>query len=170
MLGVWRDPAVGKVSCFHGWHDEWSPTFAVKYSGGPVMDPLTVAAQVAPYIGSAVTAYGTAVLAKAKDAGADATVALGRRILQQVWHRTPHRPELEQAVNDAAAAPGDEDFQAALRVQVKKALLADPALTAELADLLSGSGVTLTASGEKSVAVQHNSGIISTGDDATIQR
>ena len=134
------------------------------------MDALMVAGQITPYVASAVTAYGTAVLTRATDAGAEATVSLGQRIIQRIWHRTPHRAELEQAVQDIVNVPQDEDFQAALRAQIKRALLADPHLTAELASLLPASTDTFTASGKGSVAVKHNSGIISTGNDASIQR
>ncbi len=134
------------------------------------MDALTVAGQIVPYVTSAVTAYGTAVLTKATEAGAGSTVSLGQRMIQRIWHRSPHRDELERAVHNAVNSPQDEDFQAALRAQIKAALQADSQLVAELASLLPAVGDTITASGDRSVAVKHNSGIISTGDGASIQR
>jgi hypothetical protein len=134
------------------------------------MDALTVAGQITPYVTQALTAYGSAVLTRATDAGADATFSLGQRILQRVWHRTPRQAAFEEAVRDAANDPGDEDFQAALRAQIKKALQADPDLITELAALLPAAGPTFTASGQGSVAVQHNTGIISTGDNAANER
>ncbi|MGW9123075.1 hypothetical protein ACWGRV_41945 [Streptomyces sp. NPDC055663] len=134
------------------------------------MDALTVAGEIAPYVTAAVGAYGTAVLTRATDASADATANLGRRILQRIRGNQQDPAELDQAVAEAVEAPEDEDFQAMLRVQIKRALLADAELTADIARLLSQSPVTLTASGEGSVAVQHNSGVISTGSNAQIQR
>ena len=137
------------------------------------MDALTVASEITPYVSAAIGAYGTAVLTRATDASADATVTLGQRILQRIRGNREESAEpdrLDRALAEAAEAPGDEDFQAMLRVQIKKALLADAELTQDIARLLSGSSVTLTASGDRSVAVQHNSGIISTGSNARIQR
>ncbi|MFI6725153.1 hypothetical protein NRF20_20340 [Streptomyces sp. R-74717] len=134
------------------------------------MDALTVASEIAPYVTAAVGAYGTAVLTRATDASADATVSLGRRILQRIRGNQQDSAELDRAVAEAAEAPEDEDFQAMLRVQIKRALLADAELTADIARLLSQSSVSLTASGDGSVAVQHNSGVISTGSNAQIQR
>ncbi|MGW3564510.1 hypothetical protein ACWDSL_11550 [Streptomyces sp. NPDC000941] len=134
------------------------------------MDALLVANQLAPYVTAAVGAYGTAALTRAADAGADATVSLGQRILQRLRGREESREGIDEAVQDLAAAPEDEDFQAALRARIKRALLADAELTAELARLLPAGGTSFTASGQGAVAVQHNSGIISTGSDATIQR
>ncbi|MFF5129123.1 hypothetical protein ACFY41_19600 [Streptomyces syringium] len=134
------------------------------------MDALLVAGQIAPYVTAAVGAYGTAVVTRVSDAGAGATVSLGQRILQRVWRREESREDIEGAVDALAAAPEDEDLQALLRAQLKRALLADPELTAELARLLPPAGSSFTASGAGAVAVQHNSGVISTGSDATIQR
>jgi hypothetical protein len=107
------------------------------------MAALAVAGQISPYITSALTAYGTAVLTR---------------------ETVPRAPE--NAVN----APQDEDFQGALRAQIKTILRNDPGLVAELAALLPASADTFTASGKGSVAVKNNSGVISTGDGATIRR
>ncbi|MGW8889972.1 hypothetical protein [Streptomyces sp. NPDC055749] len=140
------------------------------------MDALTVAGEIAPYVTAAVGAYGTAVLTLAADTSADATVGLGRRILQRIRGNEEDPAgldRLDQAVAEAAQAPEDEDFQAMLRVQIKKALLADAELTADIARMVSESAVSsvsFTASGEGAVAVQHNSGVISTGSNAQIQR
>ncbi|MFE4952761.1 hypothetical protein ACFRCW_01295 [Streptomyces sp. NPDC056653] len=137
------------------------------------MDALTVAGEIAPYVTAAVGAYGTAVLTRAADASADATVTLGQRILQRIrgsQEGAEGSDRFDRAVAEAAEAPGDEDFQAMLRVQIKRALLADAELTADITRLLSQSPVSFTASGDGSVAVQHNSGVISTGSNAQIQR
>lgn len=134
------------------------------------MDALIVANEVAPYITAAVTAYGTAVVTRTTDTVADATVSLGRRIVQRLWHREEGRADLERAIGDLAEAPDDADFQAVLRVQLRRALRADPELVSDLAELLPAGGTSFTAVGTGSVAVQNNSGIISTGDEATIER
>jgi hypothetical protein len=68
-------------------------------------------------------------------------------------------------VLDAAAHPGDRDFLAGLRAQVRKALEDDPGLAAELTALLAVGGIVV-AGGHRAVAVHDNIGIISTGDGA----
>ena len=73
-------------------------------------------------------------------------------------------------VADVVAYPGDEDAAAALRLAVRQALAADPGLQAEVRDMLAQVGVSITASGERSIAAQDISGIAVTGDDATITR
>ncbi|GAA1182551.1 hypothetical protein GCM10009654_44790 [Streptomyces hebeiensis] len=134
------------------------------------MDALVVANEVGPYVTAAVAAYGTAVVTRTTDSAADATVSLGRRIVQRLWRREESRDDIGTAIRDLADAPDDADFQALLRAHIKRALLDDPALTADLARLLPASGVAVTASGDGAVAVQNNSGVISTGSGATVQR
>ncbi|MER8000827.1 hypothetical protein [Streptomyces sp. NPDC095613] len=80
------------------------------------------------------------------------------------------RRAFRTAIRNLADAPDDADFQALLRAHIKRALLDDPALTADLARLLPAAGVAVTASGDGAVAVQNNSGVISTGSGATVQR
>jgi len=105
------------------------------------MDVATIANQVMPYVTAAIGAYGAAVWAKAQETAADETVSLGRRLLQRLARREESRPRLEAAVADVADAPDDEDFTAALRAQIKKALAADAQLAADIAEMLPTSPV-----------------------------
>ncbi|RKN43247.1 hypothetical protein D7294_11585 [Streptomyces hoynatensis] len=137
------------------------------------MEALALAGEVAPYIVAAAGTYGTAALTRAGEAGGDAAGEFGRSLLRRLWRREEGRAELEEAVRDVGEAPGDEELGAVLLVRVRKALLADPELAADIAGMLArysggGPSVTVTASGEGAVAVQHNSGVISTGNDAQI--
>lgn len=133
---------------------------------------MQLVGQAGPYLTTAVGAYGVAVLTRAEDAAVDATANLGRRMLQAVWRRrdAQGRAELEAAVQDTAEAPGDEDAEAALRQQVKRALREDAELLAELARMLPAGGetVNVTASGERSIAAK-TIGTAVTGDNATIR-
>ncbi|AGS72096.1 hypothetical protein [Streptomyces collinus] len=128
--------------------------------------------QAGPFLTTAVGTYGAAVFSRAESAAVDATANLGRRILQTVWRRrdAQGRAELEAAVQDAAEAPEDADAAAAVRQQVKRALREDAELLAELARMLPASGetVTVTASGERSIAAK-TIGTAVTGDNTTIQ-
>jgi hypothetical protein len=132
----------------------------------------TLASDISPYVTAAIGAYGAAVLSTARDQAADATVGLGRRFLQRIFgRRLPE--ETPSAVTELAASPDDLDLQAALRVAIRHALAADPELVADLRQQLDGAGaggVTVTASGERSVAAQTISGVVVTGDNGTVVR
>ncbi|MFF0413357.1 hypothetical protein ACFYUY_23320 [Kitasatospora sp. NPDC004745] len=111
-----------------------------------------------PAVTSAAAAYGGAVLTRAEEAAADATVGLGQRIINSVWRRSDaqQRAQLEACLDDATQ-PGNEDAVGALRYQIRRALSSDPELLAELAALLptgEPQGATrVEASGTGSVAV-----------------
>ncbi|GAA3357372.1 hypothetical protein GCM10017744_027730 [Streptomyces antimycoticus] len=133
------------------------------------MDPSLVDAMM-PSLTAAVTAYGANVLVRAEDAAAVETVRLGQRLLARLRRNEVVQPRIDVAVQDLASALDDEDFLGALRAQIKKALTEDADLASDLKNLLAGSHVTVQATGTRSVAVTHNNGVISTGDNATIQR
>ncbi|MGW1669563.1 hypothetical protein [Streptomyces sp. NPDC002324] len=130
--------------------------------------------QAGPAMTAAVGAYGAAVLIRAQDAAADATVGLGQRILQAVWRREDEvgRAELERVVDEAADEQDDTYTTAVLSRLLKRALQDDAELRTELADMLPGPAagtVTITASGERSIAAQ-NIGTAITGDGHTPPR
>jgi len=106
-----------------------------------MVDIPALAGQVMPYITAAIAAYGAAVWTKAQDTMADETVSLGRRLLQRLARREESRPQLEAAVADVAESPRDEDFVAALRGQIKKALAADAQLAADIEAMLNASPI-----------------------------
>ena len=128
----------------------------------------SLAGEVSPYVTAAVAAYGAAVLAQARDQAAEATVGLGRRVLQRIFGIRPPG-DVPVVIADLAADPGDADLQAALRVEIRRVLAADLWLAAEVREMLAGAAVVaVSASGDRSVAAQSISGVASTGDDTTI--
>src|SRR5215475_9644952 len=133
-------------------------------------DVVSLAAEVMPYASAAVGAYGGAVLTKVRDEAADATVGLGSRLLQRIFGTRQTGEPLPEPLADVATDPYDEDATAALRLAVRKALAASPDLQTEVQDLLAQTKLHIMASGERSVAAQVVSGIVVTGDDATITR
>lgn len=101
-------------------------------------DVASLAAEMTPYISAAVGAYGGAVLTKARDEAADATVGLGRRLLQKIFgHRDEGEP-LSGPLADLAADPRDEDALAAVRLAVRKTLTADAVLAGDVRSMLAG--------------------------------
>ncbi|MFF2386716.1 hypothetical protein [Streptomyces sp. NPDC058108] len=128
--------------------------------------------QAGPAMAAAVSAYGGAVLTRAQGAAVDATAGLGQRILQAVWRRRDDagRAELQRVVDDAVDEQDDTFTTAVLRRLLRQALQDDAELREELAVLLPApAAVTITASGERSIAAQ-NIGTAITGDGHTPPR
>ncbi len=102
--------------------------------------------------------------------GEQAAEEAGKKLGADAWERAKalwgrlrprveSKPALQEAIQDAAAAPQEEDALAALRQQLKKLLAEDPALAAEIARLWSeaqAAGVTVAARGSRSVAIDGN--------------
>lgn len=106
-------------------------------------EAVSLAAEMSPYVSAAVGAYGGAVLAKLRDDAADATVGLGRRMLQRIFGSKGEGEPLPGPLADLLADPYDEDALGAVRLAIKKALAADPVLEAEVRSMLAGApGVT----------------------------
>jgi hypothetical protein len=103
----------------------------------------SLAAEMAPYVSAAVSAYGGAVLVKVRDEAADATVGLGRRLLQRVFGSRGEGEPLPEPLGTLAADPDDDDALAAVRLAIRQALADDQALQAEVRSMLaSAPGVT----------------------------
>lgn len=136
------------------------------------VDVAQTAAAVMPYVTAAVTAYGVTTLDKVRDAvvdkASDATVGVGHRLLNRILGREESRQVIEGAIVDIAA--GEEDSEAALKLQIRKALAADPDLARDVAQLLPAGAVHNEAAGTRSIAIGTNSGIASTGDNPTFHR
>jgi hypothetical protein len=98
----------------------------------------------------------------------------------KVWRRlrhsqTPQSTVVEAAARDVVQRPDDLDAAAAMRLQLRKLLEADPELAAELAALVEEgrrTGVLTVAAGARSVAVSGDvtDSVIVTGDDSTVRR
>ena len=69
-------------------------------------EAASLAAEMAPYVSAAVGAYGGAVLVKVRDEAADATVGLGRRLLQRVFGSREEGEPTAQPHWYPAADPG----------------------------------------------------------------
>src|SRR5947208_1429140 len=123
-------------------------------------DVVALLETAGPYLSAVVRAYGAHVVERvqdeAPDAAADATVGLGKRLLARLLRRGQSRPALVEAVADLAANPDDEDFAAAVRAQVRKALAADGELAQQWEQLLADAP---PAAGKYAVTVRHAQGV-----------
>ena len=122
-----------------------------------------------PYLIKVGEGVGTRVAQQMEDKGWD----LASKLWGRLGAKVDARPSAREAAADLAAQPADEDAQAVLRVQIKKLLADEPDLQHELEALLkeaapSGSTTTVTASGERSVAIGRDvrGSTIITGDQS----
>ncbi|MGV9382075.1 hypothetical protein ACWDRB_40125 [Nonomuraea sp. NPDC003707] len=111
-------------------------------------DLSELVAQVSPYVVAAVNTYGAAVLARANDEAADATVGWGRRILQRIFGTAESEADAPEAVRDLATDPENADLQAALRVQIGKALRVDEELVSAVQALVAQAGHQVMSAGQ----------------------
>jgi hypothetical protein len=96
-------------------------------------DLATLAADVVPFVALAVGTYGKAVLAKAWDDVADASVKAGLKVLHLVFGPRNHDESLPDVVAEVIDNPGDEDYLSQLRLTIRKALERDAALADKVA-------------------------------------
>jgi hypothetical protein len=109
-----------------------------------VAGEIALAAEVTPYAAAALSAYGAAVLAKAKDDLADATVGAGRRVLQRIFGRRKDGEELPVVLAEVIENPGDEDYLGALRLAIRKALESDDGLQARVREIIGTAAPVVT--------------------------
>jgi hypothetical protein len=124
----------------------------------------TFLAPLLPYLVKGGEKAAEEVGGKVAEAGMD----LAKRIWGKLRPAVESKPAAQEAVQDVAREPDQEDPRAALRLQLKKLLEQDPTLAQELASLLQGSpegAVHIQAIGDRSVAGQSFVGSrIMTGD------
>ncbi len=131
-----------------------------------------VAALLTPFLPYLLKAGERAAEETGKKLGGDAWEK-AKALWGKLRAKVETRPAAQEAVQDVADHPDDEDAQAALRLQLRKILAEDEALAAEVARLwqeTEAARVTVIASGERSVAIGgdvHGS-VIVTGDENTI--
>ena len=118
-------------------------------------------------------------------AGEKAAEEAGKKLGGDAWDRAKGlwaklrpkveaKPAAQEAVQDAAAAPNDNDIHAALRLQLRKLLAEDAVLAREIERLwqeAQQAGATVIAAGERSVAIGRDviSSTIITGDQNVVK-
>ena len=121
-----------------------------------VAESVGILAPVLPYLVSKTgdVAAGEGIKKVGKEAW-----GVAHRLWERLRGAVEANPAAREAVEDLVARPDDEDYRAALRVQLKNLLEADQLLGDEVARLI------VTASGDRSVAAGGSiGGTIVTGD------
>jgi hypothetical protein len=99
-------------------------------------EEVALAAEAAPIVLAAISAYGRAVLSKAWDDVADVTIKSGLRLVQRIFGRRPEGEALPVVVAEVVDNPGDDDMAAQLRVAIRRALKEDPELAKDVAAIV----------------------------------
>jgi len=111
-----------------------------------------VTAEMVPYVTTALSAYGGAVLSKAEDSAADATVGFGRKLLQRIFGRKNDGDSVPPVLAKVIANPADPDYLGALRATIREALENEPQMLAEVREILAQAKPTVTAGPQRARA------------------
>lgn len=111
----------------------------------------TAVAPFLPVLEPILTGAGEKLGGVAAGAGLDRAKALWAKLSAAVRGNEDAR----KAAQEVAQTPDDEDAVAALRLQIRKLLAANPSLAGDLAGVLGGDG-RVVASGEGAVAIGGN--------------
>jgi hypothetical protein len=144
---------------------------------GFAMDVTTISSELV----ACLTPFLPALIRLGEATAEEAGRSLGEEAWEHaklLWDRLrgklEQRPAAIETVRDVAEAPDDEDARGALRLQLRKLLAGDEALSEEVRRLLAerpdatASSATVIASGERAIAVGHDvvSSRLGTGDNA----
>jgi hypothetical protein len=128
---------------------------------------------LAPFLPYVVQA-GHKVAGKAADAIGEEAANYAQRLWERLRPGVEAKPAAQEAVEEVAKSPEDEDALGALRIQLRKLLEEDQELAAELTSIWQEARAAnvVTASGERSVAVGGNvsGSTIITGDQVQTDR
>jgi hypothetical protein len=128
---------------------------------------------LAPFLPYVVQA-GHKVAGKAADAIGEEAANYAQRLWERLRPGVEAKPAAQEAVEEVAKSPEDEDALGALRIQLRKLLEEDQELAAELTSIWQEARAAnvVTASGERSVAVggDVSGSTIITGDQVQTDR
>lgn len=99
-------------------------------------DLATLAADATPFAALAVSTYGKAVLAKAWDDVADASIKAGLKVIQLVFGHKKRDEALPDVVAEVIDNPADEDYLNQLKLAIRKALEREDALAEKVAAIV----------------------------------
>jgi hypothetical protein len=118
-----------------------------------------------PYLAAALATYGGAVLTKVRDDAADATVGVGRRLLQRVFGRKENGESLPVPLAEVISTPDDADALGALHLVIRRALEGDAEMLTDVREILASGQATVHAP-----AIHSGRDTYYSGRDMTINR
>jgi hypothetical protein len=111
-----------------------------------------ITAEMVPYVTTALTAYGGAVLAKVQDDAADATVGFGRKLLQRIFGHKRDGEPLPPVLAKVIANPGDQDYLGTLRSTIRDTLEGDAQMLAEVREIVAQARAAVNAGPQSALA------------------
>ncbi len=105
------------------------------------MDAATLTAFLAPVLPFLLKVGSKAAEGAMQQVGVD-TWGKAKAVWEKLRPKVEEKEAAKEAAEDVAAAPDDEDLQAALRVQLKKILEKNEALAKEIAQLMNSDAPT----------------------------
>ena len=137
------------------------------------MEIVALTSFLAPFLPYVVQA-GQKVAGKAADVIGDEAANYAEKLWERLRPGVESKPAAQEAVEEVAAHPEDEDALGALRIQLRKLLEEDQELAADLTKIWQEAQAAnvVTASGERSVAVggDVSGSTIVTGDQVQTDR
>jgi len=124
----------------------------------------TLAAEAMPLAAAAVSAYRRAVLAKAWDNVADTSIKAGLKLLQLVFGRRADDEELPVVVAEVIDHPDDEDYLAALRLKIRRAMEENAVLAREIDAIVAAARPAATITSGRDMNVFGRDGYIAGRD------
>jgi hypothetical protein len=109
-------------------------------------DSAQLVNDAAPYVVSALSAYGGAVLAKTKEETADATDGVGRRLTRRIFGTRREGDPVPKFLADVIQDPSDAAYVGALRLAMRDALEADRGLADQVRAILAAGGAGVARS------------------------
>ncbi|HEY0834884.1 MAG TPA: hypothetical protein VGE72_13325 [Azospirillum sp.] len=137
------------------------------------MSEIELARQVVEVIAPALPllkGVGDGVLQQTGAKITDATLGLAKALWVKLGPRVEGTEVARAAVQDVTSTPDDEDARAALRLQVRKLLQADPHLAADLTALLGNGNVVASGHGSVAIGGSVSGSVIVTGHGNTVGR
>ena len=136
-----------------------------------MIDVAAVGSLLAPALPYLLQSAGR-VASQASDAIGDKTWEYAQRMWEKIGARLSERPAAQEAAEDVAAAPDDEDARQVLVYQLRKLLERDAGLAAEVEQLMAEAAqhVEIAVVGDRNVTIAapvHRSTIIG-GDDNVV--
>jgi hypothetical protein len=99
-------------------------------------DVASLVTDITPFVTAAVGAYGVAVLARVRDDAADATVSVGRKVLQKIFGFTTDGELPPEPLAALAADPNDTDALGTVKIAISNTLARDTSMIAEVRSIL----------------------------------